>query len=76
MSIITKWISINYYSKSIGSIIMGSLVLIAGIVLAIYTKNLSPLILSLVGLIAIIIGYVNWKRAKAISRGDTKRIFY
>ena len=72
----SKIYGIYFILKGIGAIIIGFLLVGAGIVLLIYSKDFKALILSLLGLIAIIGGMYLYKRGKAAKLGDAKRILY
>jgi len=50
----------NLRLKAIGSLVLGVLLLLGGIVLAIVTKSFNALILSLIGLIALLGGWFYW----------------
>ncbi len=55
--------------KAIGSLIMGILLILAGIVLAVFFKSWSALILPALGLVALLGGWLYWKRAKSLVKG-------
>ncbi len=55
--------------KAIGSFIMGTVLLILGIVLAIVLKSWGALILSAVGVLAFLGGWLYWRRARSLVKG-------
>jgi len=61
----------GYYGKvkAIFSIIIGIILIIVGILLVIISKSPNPLILSGVGLIPLIYGWILWKRCNSLVQG-------
>lgn len=67
---------VNFYARAIKAFVIGTIFLIAGIALAIWGHEPKALLLSLLGLIVSISGFILRKRAKAVMSGDSKRVFY
>jgi len=58
--------------RAISSIIIGVIFIIVGIILAVISGSLNALILSGFGLLAVIYGWVLWKRCKSLVKGRFK----
>lgn len=59
----------NLRLKAIGSLIMGILLFLGGIILAIISKSFNALILSLIGLVAFFGSWIYWKRSNSLVKG-------
>lgn len=59
----------GYRLKAIGTILMGIILIVVGIVMAIVTKMFNPLIFSGMGVIALLVGWFLWWRAKSLVKG-------
>ncbi len=61
----------GYYGRfrAVGTIIIGIVLTVVGIILAIISNSFNALILSGFGLLAIIYGLVLWKRCKSLIQG-------
>jgi hypothetical protein len=55
--------------QSIGSFILGIIIIIAGIVVTIVTGVIQSLLISVVGLLFILVGWFNWWRSKRLIQG-------
>jgi hypothetical protein len=55
--------------KAIGTFIFGGILILIGLITSVITGSLIPLILVLVGLIAIFFGWIRWRRAKSLVQG-------
>ncbi|MFH1307322.1 MAG: hypothetical protein ABIH72_00540 [archaeon] len=55
--------------RAISSLIIGIILIVLGVILAIIYSSFNALVLSLIGILALIASWINWKRSKSLTKG-------